>query len=152
MALPPLLFHPTTAGEYVAAVLKGGTNAAMAPQVDYFTDVFCPTIRRMGVSEIWPRLALSFTRILCTYVENVTTHMTVRFVLIVEQVIFFVTWIQSSTCQVDALCNIKKRGYFPRGGGEVELLVKPLDSIQPIVMDDRGHVERISIRAFTAGR
>jgi len=43
--LPCLIFSPRT----VEVLCKGGTNAAMAPQVDYFSKVFFPIAKRFGV-------------------------------------------------------------------------------------------------------
>mmetsp|Transcript_618 Transcript_618/g.2180 ORF Transcript_618/g.2180 Transcript_618/m.2180 type:complete len:407 (-) Transcript_618:52-1272(-) len=45
VSMPALLF---SAKEFQLE-LKGGTNAIMAPQIDYFTDVFMPIAGKMGV-------------------------------------------------------------------------------------------------------
>lgn len=76
VALPLLLFSPTPVPASTLTLL-GGTNATMAPQVDYTKNVFLPFIsKHFGV-------------------DGVSLH-------------------------------IKKRGYYPKGGGEVELSVTPL--------------------------
>lgn len=76
VALPLLLFSPTPVPASTLTLL-GGTNATMAPQVDYAKNVFLPFIsKHFGV-------------------DGVSLH-------------------------------IKKRGYYPKGGGEVELSVTPL--------------------------
>ena len=77
IALPLLLFSPTTVPASTLTLL-GGTNATMAPQVDYTQNVFLPFLQRhFGLD------------------NNVDIH-------------------------------LKKRGYFPKGGGEVDLRVIPL--------------------------
>ena len=77
IALPLLLFSPTSVPASTLTLL-GGTNATMAPQVDYTQHVFFPFLRRhFGLD------------------NNLDIH-------------------------------INKRGYFPKGGGEVDLRVTPL--------------------------
>jgi RNA 3'-terminal phosphate cyclase (ATP) len=86
-------------------VLKGGTNATLAPQYDYWERVFWPTLR--------DRCELPFD-------------------------------------QVEA--TVRRRGYFPRGGGEVHVFIKPLTSpLKPIQLTDRGDLSEIYIRSFHAG-
>nr|CAD7398544.1 unnamed protein product [Timema poppensis] len=75
--------------------LKGGTNAEMAPQFDYTTEV---TIRHKHFNY--------FLRVL---------------------------------------------GYFPRGGGEVHIRVKPVKQLNPINIVDAGQVVRVWGWAFVAG-
>eukprot|EP01090_Pellita_catalonica_P012330 TRINITY_DN2650_c0_g2_i1.p1 TRINITY_DN2650_c0_g2~~TRINITY_DN2650_c0_g2_i1.p1 ORF type:complete len:301 (-),score=72.10 TRINITY_DN2650_c0_g2_i1:4-816(-) len=49
--------------------------------------------------------------------------------------------------------TIKKRGFFPRGGGDVDLEVKPLfeRALQPIQLTDPGYIVSVHIRAFVSG-
>ncbi|PWA21245.1 hypothetical protein CCH79_00009562 [Gambusia affinis] len=61
-------------------LLKGGTNAEMAPQIDYTVKVFKPVVERFGV------------------------HFD---------------------------CDIRMRGYYPKGGGEVAVTAQPLKELQP---------------------
>eukprot|EP00128_Syssomonas_multiformis_P006964 Colp12_sorted_trinity150504_noHs@16220 len=97
VSLPCLIFGPGAG----PITLKGGTNADMAPQIDYVTDVFLPTIKKMGA---------------------------------------------------DIDLRISKRGYYPKGGGEVVLSkVNPVYELKPINLLERGDVIRIEGRAFTAG-
>ncbi|KAK7101137.1 RNA 3'-terminal phosphate cyclase-like [Littorina saxatilis] len=95
-ALPCLLFSnaPTEIS------LRGGTNADMAPQVDYTTMVFQPIAERFG---------MKFE------------------------------------------CNIKRRGYYPKGGGEVVTTSFPCKVLKATEITDRGSVTRIFGRAFVAG-
>lgn len=95
-ALPCLLFGnaPTQ------VTLRGGTNAEMAPQIDYTTMVFEPIAQRFG---------MKFE------------------------------------------CNIKKRGYYPKGGGEVMTISKPTKVLAAIDITGRGEVSRIWGFAFVAG-
>uniref|UniRef100_A0A8C1LLL6 RNA 3'-terminal phosphate cyclase n=1 Tax=Cyprinus carpio TaxID=7962 RepID=A0A8C1LLL6_CYPCA len=80
--------------------LKGGTNAEMAPQIDYTLKVFKPIVERFGV-------------------------------------------------QFD--CDLKMRGYYPKGGGEVVLKVNPVKELSPINLTERGNITKIYGRAFVAG-
>jgi len=75
VALPILLFSPSPVSPSVLTLL-GGTNASLAPQIDYTQHVFLPFMKRhFGLDGV----------------------------------------------QLD----IQKRGYFPRGGGEVRVAVTP---------------------------
>lgn len=82
--------------------LRGGTNAAMAPPIEYYQDVFLPTLRRFGVTGI--------------------------------------------------SLDVIKKGYFPRGGGAVNITIEPLrQPLDPIRLLDRGDITSISIRSSVAG-
>jgi RNA 3'-terminal phosphate cyclase (ATP) len=87
-------------------VLKGGTNATMAPQYDYWERVFWPTLR--------------------------------------------------DQCRLDpdqVQATIIRRGYFPKGGGEVHVRTRPCQRpLRPIQLTERGDVCEIRIRAFHAGK
>ncbi|XP_038525929.1 RNA 3'-terminal phosphate cyclase isoform X1 [Canis lupus familiaris] len=80
--------------------LKGGTNAEMAPQIDYTAMVFKPIVEKFG---------FQFN------------------------------------------CDIKMRGYYPKGGGEVIVRMSPVKQLNPINLTDRGSVTKIYGRAFVAG-
>ncbi|XP_061594856.1 RNA 3'-terminal phosphate cyclase [Cololabis saira] len=80
--------------------LKGGTNAEMAPQIDYTVKVFKPILEKFGV----------------------------RFD-----------------------CDIKMRGYYPKGGGEILATVNPVKELQPVNMTERGNITKIHGRAYVAG-
>ncbi|KAG7513286.1 RNA 3' [Solea senegalensis] len=96
LALPCALFADSSS----QFCLKGGTNADMAPQIDYTLKVFKPIVEKFGV------------------------HFD---------------------------CDIRMRGYYPRGGGEVQVTVNPVKELQPVVMTERGNIVRIHGRAFVAG-
>lgn len=52
--------------------------------------------------------------------------------------------------QIEA--KVDMRGYYPKGGGQVRVTVKPLSKpLPPLNMTDCGVVNRISIRSFCAG-
>uniref|UniRef100_A0A1E1XGJ8 RNA 3'-terminal phosphate cyclase n=1 Tax=Amblyomma aureolatum TaxID=187763 RepID=A0A1E1XGJ8_9ACAR len=95
-ALPCLLFANTPS----VLRLKGGTNAEMAPQIDYTLSVFLPIARKFGAS-----------------------------------------------------CDIKviRRGYYPKGGGLIEVHTEPAGSLKPISLTEPGHVVEIRGRSFVAG-
>jgi RNA 3'-terminal phosphate cyclase (ATP) len=100
-ALPCALFSPTP----VNLKLMGGTNATMAPQYDYWSKLFLPTIEEH-----------------CKLNPN----------------------------QVNA--RVVRRGYYPKGGGLVNVEVKPIDGcLQPLTLIYRGKLKKIFIRAFYAG-
>ncbi|TRY76993.1 hypothetical protein TCAL_10206 [Tigriopus californicus] len=97
VSLPVLLFAdaPSTLD------LKGGTNADMAPTVEYYDKVFRPNLALFGA-------------------------------------------------QFDL--TVKKKGYFPKGGGHVELTVAhPVRELSPVDLTDPGKVESIEIEASVAG-
>ncbi|XP_056133080.1 RNA 3'-terminal phosphate cyclase [Lampris incognitus] len=80
--------------------LKGGTNAEMAPHIDYTVKVFKPILEKFGV------------------------HFD---------------------------CDIRMRGYYPKGGGEVLATVNPVKELSPVTMTERGNIAKIYGRAFVAG-
>ncbi|XP_020608181.1 RNA 3'-terminal phosphate cyclase-like, partial [Orbicella faveolata] len=96
LALPCLLYAP----EVSKLILKGGTNAEMAPPIEYMTDVFRPIVKRLGV-------------------------------------------------EFD--CDIVRRGYYPKGGGEIHVKVKPVKQLKPLQLLERGSLVRITGCAFVAG-
>jgi RNA 3'-terminal phosphate cyclase (ATP) len=96
-ALPVCVFFPA---QDIHLVLKGGTNASNAPQIDYTQSVFTPIASLFGV---------------------------------------------------DFSMRILRRGYYPKGGGELELVCKcisPQTSLKPIQLTDRGHITSFELRTF----
>lgn len=81
-------------------ILRGGTNAEMAPQIDYTLQVCKPIMEKFGF------------------------HFD---------------------------CDVKMRGYYPKGGGEVKVKLSPIKWITPIDMTERGTITKIHGRAFVAG-
>ncbi|KAI2490243.1 RNA-3'-phosphate cyclase [Fragilaria crotonensis] len=101
-ALPVALFSRSMPTDLI---LKGGTNASMAPQYDYWEKVFLPTL----ISQ-------------CGFPTDLIEHRVVR------------------------------RGYYPRGGGEVMIEVTPWQKpLPPIILKDRGDVSSIEIHCYYAG-
>lgn len=111
--LPVLLFQPPAQDDPDAGgvrnattvVLKGGTNATHAPQVDYFLHVFLPVAGRMFGGD-----------------------------------------------RVSA--TVRRRGYYPKGGGEVVLEVRPLapgKTLDGISLTERGEVTRIRGYIYVGG-
>ena len=43
------------------------------------------------------------------------------------------------------------RGYYPEGGGEVQVTVNPIKQLSPITMTERGTITKIYGRSFVAG-
>lgn len=97
IALPCMLFS----GAPTELVLRGGTNAEFAPQVDYLTRIFVPIACRMGI--VLPAF------------------------------------------------EVVKRGYFPRGGGEVRITADPVAQLQPLVLDNPGRIVAIRGYSYVAG-
>uniref|UniRef100_A0A3Q2NS87 RNA 3'-terminal phosphate cyclase n=1 Tax=Fundulus heteroclitus TaxID=8078 RepID=A0A3Q2NS87_FUNHE len=48
-------------------------------------------------------------------------------------------------------CDIRMRGYYPKGGGEVMVTVNPVKELQPVTLTERGNITKIHGRAFVAG-
>ncbi|XP_052743872.1 RNA 3'-terminal phosphate cyclase isoform X2 [Bicyclus anynana] len=96
VALPCALF----ADAPVRLQLTGGTNADMAPQIDYMAVVFRAALRRFGA---------------------------------------------------DFHIEILRRGYFPKGGGQVLIEVNPIRSLNCVNLTERGDVQEISGTSFVAG-
>lgn len=95
-ALPCLLF----AKKPCSLILKGGTNVAMAPPIDYLLHVFQPTLSKIG---------LNFS------------------------------------------CELVRRGFYPKGGGEVTFGCSPVEKIPPITLLDRGKVNHVFGISYVAG-
>lgn len=95
-SLPCTLFSQAS----TTLTLHGGTNAEMAPQIDYTTEVFRPILQKFG-----------------------------------------------ATFDFDLV----RRGYFPKGGGEVVINVKPVNCLNGIEMTEFGNVSSIYGWSFTAG-
>ncbi|HYM40746.1 MAG TPA: RNA 3'-terminal phosphate cyclase [Thermoplasmata archaeon] len=53
----------------------------------------------------------------------------------------FLPWVRRMGGQADLLSH--RRGYYPRGGGEVEVAVQPTAGWSPLVLSDAGAVERV---------
>jgi len=53
----------------------------------------------------------------------------------------FLPWIRRLGGQADLLSH--RRGYYPRGGGEVEISIQPTASWSPVRLSDPGAVERV---------
>lgn len=100
VALPVALFRPSKS---VLMDLKGGTNAAFAPPIDYYEAIFGHILQRF--------FGASFDT------------------------------------------KILKRGYFPKGGGHIQLNVKPLTRpLQAVTLTDPGNVSTITVYASCAGK
>lgn len=95
-ALPVLLF----ARGPCQLTLGGGTNADMAPPIDYVLDVFIPTVEKMNI------------------------HLD---------------------------CRLIRRGFYPKGNGQVQVGVQPLRELAPIVLRERGDVTSVRGFAYVAG-
>lgn len=98
VSLPCLLFS----GGKSHLELRGGTNADMAPQIDFLLEIFRPNLAKFGAQ---------------------------------------------------FKCDILRRGYFPRGGGQVTVCVEePVEKcLKPVEMIERGDIVSIRIVGHVAG-
>lgn len=96
VSLPCALF----ADSEVTLRLRGGTNAEMAPQIDYMTEVFRPILEKFG-----------------------------------------------ATFDFDLI----RRGYFPKGGGEVIVKVQPVSRLNGVKLTEQGNVTSINGWSYVAG-
>jgi RNA 3'-terminal phosphate cyclase (ATP) len=98
--------------------LKGGTNADKAPQYDYWSMVFLPTLAEQ-----------------CGLVLDAGDG-------------------AMNAPSVHPI--VLRRGFFPKGGGEIHVVVTPRSSgdgpLRPIRLTDQGTVQKLSIRSFHAGK
>ncbi|THG99269.1 hypothetical protein EW026_g3051 [Hermanssonia centrifuga] len=100
VALPCLLYSASPAPSRL--ILRGGTNATHAPQIDYTQHIFLPFLRRhFGLN---PTL------------------------------------------------EVVKRGYYPKGGGEIRLTLSPIKGpLSPVLLTERGMVKSVCGKAYVAG-
>ncbi|KAK9736812.1 RNA 3prime-terminal phosphate cyclase (RTC), insert domain [Popillia japonica] len=96
VAIPCLIFADVES----KLKLHGGTNAEMAPQIEYVTEVFRPIMEKFGAT-------FDF--------------------------------------------QLNRRGYFPRGGGEVEVYIKPVSKLTPVEMLQQGQITQLYGWSFVAG-
>ncbi|OSD02787.1 RNA 3'-terminal phosphate cyclase [Trametes coccinea BRFM310] len=102
VSLPCLIFSPNPSAPPSGLILRGGTNATQAPQIDYTEHVFLPFVRK---------------------------HLGVQPTL-----------------------SVVKRGYYPKGGGEVHVSVPPARGPLPaITLTERGPVKAVFGRSYAAG-
>lgn len=80
--------------------LIGGTNADLAPPIDYIEKVFLPIASKFGV---------------------------------------------------DFECRVIKRGFYPKGGGEVMVKCSPIDHFKPVELMSPGNITNINISSHVAG-
>lgn len=104
IALPLLLFSPAPGTSPSILTLLGGTNATLAPQIDYSQRVFLPFLRR---------------------------HF----------------GLPPGSVEIE----IRKRGYYPKGGGEVRVSVTPVEMLRAAQVLERGRVKYIGGIAHFAG-
>jgi len=53
---------------------------------------------------------------------------------------------------IETEIKLHRRGFFPRGGGKVEILCKPLSQLRPFNLVDYGNVTKVVIRSITGGK
>lgn len=93
LVFQPCILCAVHATKPVTITLTGGTDVKWAPSWDYFTNVFLPLLKKMGVS-------IDF--------------------------------------------QLRRRGYYPKGGGEASVTIHPCDNIKPLNLDrteEFGHVD-----------
>ncbi|KAI0646786.1 RNA 3'-terminal phosphate cyclase [Trametes meyenii] len=103
VSFPCLVFSESSGATAPSGlILRGGTNAANAPQIDYIEHVFLPFVRR---------------------------HFGLQPTL-----------------------NVVKRGYYPKGGGEVHVSIPPIgEPLSPVTLTERGEVKAVFGKSYVAG-
>lgn len=102
VSLPCVVFSGSPSATPSALSLRGGTNATMAPQIDYIQHIFLPFMQR--------------------------------------------------NFGLEPTLQIQKRGYFPRGGGEVLCYVPPIIGPLPALkLTERGSITSIKGQAHVGG-
>ncbi|XP_049876981.1 RNA 3'-terminal phosphate cyclase isoform X2 [Pectinophora gossypiella] len=96
VSLPCALLAPAP----VSVSLRGGTNADMAPQVDYMGEVFRYMLNKFGG---------------------------------------------------DFSLDVLRRGYYPKGGGQVKIEVTPVRCLQAVDVTERGDLRGVHGWSFVAG-
>jgi len=86
--IAPLAF----AGTPSFLTFTGGTYVPWSPPAPYVSEVFLPTVARMGIVATW---------------------------------------------------RVRRAGFYPKGGGEVEAVVQPLTRLDPLDLSDRGPLVRL---------
>ncbi|KAG1678560.1 RNA 3'-terminal phosphate cyclase [Nymphon striatum] len=105
-----------------SAELKGGTNAEFAPQIDYITQLFKKQSESFGID----------------------------FECTVNKRSLLLTPCLPNKCTInDDFQNF--RGYYPKGGGCVNVLTKPIQRLSYVEMLERGNITKITGRSFVAG-
>ena len=96
ISVAPAIFSPGP----VSLSLAGGTNTDMAPQIDEYTEILLPNIRRFGINFEY---------------------------------------------------EVVRKGFFPSGGGKVNLFINPVKELKPVCMTDPGQITAITGWSFCAG-
>ncbi|KIY49059.1 RNA 3'-terminal phosphate cyclase [Fistulina hepatica ATCC 64428] len=52
---------------------------------------------------------------------------------------------------VDVTLELHRRGYYPKGGGKLRAVVRPVEKLRPLRLTDRGHVVRVAGISHVAG-
>lgn len=104
--------------------LKGGTNAEMAPQVDFMSEIFRPNLNKFGASFDF---TLEHRGYSCLFNFSSMNQFFLK-----ENVLLF-------------------NRYFPKGGGYCIINVPPLKFLHPIQLTDGGNVTQFFGWSFVAG-
>jgi RNA 3'-terminal phosphate cyclase (ATP) len=65
----------------------------------------------------------------------------------------YLRWVllpQLARMGIQAVLTVERRGYYPKGGGEVLLELAPARELVPFVVEETGPVQRVAIRAHVA--
>ena len=104
-------------------VIRGGTDVDMAPPIDYFDGVFVLLAKRFGA--------------------NFSCHLLQRYV---AKVI-----LTSGVPPLTPACFSLARGFFPKGGGKVQLSVDPVKKLNGLVLEKPQFLKQINGVSFIAG-
>ncbi len=97
LVLQTLTFPAVFCGKELSFAIKGGTHVRWSPPMDYFTDIFCFFLKKLGIS-------------------------------------------------INA--EVKKYGFYPKGGGLVEISIKPTETLKKADFTERGKMRFINTKSI----
>ena len=99
LVLQTLTFPAVFCGKEMSFAIKGGTHVRWSPPMDYFTDIFCYFLKKLGIA-------------------------------------------------INA--EVKKYGFYPKGGGLVEVSIKPIEKLKKADFTERGKLMHCKTKSITS--
>ncbi|MCK4555069.1 MAG: RNA 3'-terminal phosphate cyclase [Candidatus Aenigmarchaeota archaeon] len=97
LVLQTLTFPAVFCGKEMSFAIKGGTHVRWSPPMDYFTDIFCFFLEKLGIA---------------------------------------------------IKAEVKKYGFYPKGGGFVEVSIKPTEKLKKAEFTERGKIQSIKTKSI----
>lgn len=97
LVLQTLTFPTVFCGKETSFAIKGGTHVRWSPPMDYFTDIFCFFLEKLGIA---------------------------------------------------IKAEVKKCGFYPKGGGLVEVIIKPTERLKKADFTERGKLIHLSVKSI----